>query len=169
MWLKLSPVPDARAKKWRGKTPSISLAFILRSPRKISLAPWATIFWTFLVFPGAGFSLKSRKLKTGSESFFLYILNSALNKGFKSFAGNKAIGYNTKWAGLLARTRPLFFRLASGPKRCLGLSKNAAVPDIFFSATFRATIHYLNSWNGIHLCMFNYVNPLFMLFLKIDK
>ena len=73
----------------------------------------------------------------------------------------KLLFNNTKWAGLLARTRALFFRLASGPKRCLGLSKNAA--------PFRATIHYLNSWNGIHLCMFNYVNPLFMLFLKMDK
>ena len=71
----------------------------------------------------------------------------------------KLLVNNTKWAGLLARTRALFFRLASGPKRCLGLSKNAA--------PFLATIHY--SWNGIYICMFNYVNPLFMLFLKMDK
>lgn len=73
------------------------------------------------------------------------------------------------WHGLLARTRALFFRLASGPKRYTGLSKRRPVPDSFFYAPFRATIHYLNSWNRMYLSTFNYVNPLFMLFLKMDK
>ena len=76
MCLKLSLFQMRGRKSDEGKplvSPSISLVFILHLPRKISLAPRATIFWTFLVFPGAGFSRKSRKLKTGSESFFLYI------------------------------------------------------------------------------------------------
>ena len=40
------------------------------------------------------------------------------------------------WHGLLARTRALFFRLASGPKRYTGLSKRRPVPDSIFLRSF---------------------------------